>query len=120
MGTGSVVIIPDQGDMSLYIQSLRKLLSYDTRMICPGHGPVINEPRAKIEELIEHRLERERQVLALLQGGKRTIEEMLEVMYAKLDSRLKDSARRQIRSHLMKLEREGKVLEAKEGEYALK
>ena len=120
LGSGSVVISPDHGDMQLYIQSLRKLLGYDARVICPGHGSVVNQPRAKIEELIEHRLDRERQVLRLLQRGQHTTDELLEAMYPELDSRLHDSARRQIRSHLMKLESEGKVLEATEGEYALK
>ena len=109
LGSGTTVVSPDHGDMALYIESLRKLLRYDARIICPGHGPIVNQPQAKIQGLIEHRLERERQILDLLQEGQDTIEELFIAIYPELDRRLHDTARSQIRSHLIKLEREGKV-----------
>lgn len=109
LGVGSTVVSPDHGDMTSYMASLGKLLNYDSRIICPGHGPVINEPRAKIQELIKHRLDREAQILDLVQHGRSTIVDLFESIYTELDKRLHDTARSQIRSHLRKLEREGKV-----------
>jgi glyoxylase-like metal-dependent hydrolase (beta-lactamase superfamily II) len=109
LGSSSVIVIPEQGDMGLYMESLHKLLTYESRIIAPGHGPVIEDPKANLERLIEHRLRRERQILAILGAGPSTIAQMFETMYAGLDPSLHNHARRQILSHLMKLEREGKV-----------
>lgn len=122
LGTGTTSVNPEQGDMGLYVESLHKLLSYDARALYPGHGPEIHEPGAKIRELIEHRLGRERDILNLLKGGKRTLDELFAAMYVGLDSRLHGAARNQVRSHLMKLEREGKVapLQGGDGGYALR
>ena len=95
--------------MAQYIDSLRKLLEYDIHLICPGHGPPITAPRRKLEELIEHRLERERQVLRTLRAGTASIEELVRQIYPELDSRLHQAAEGQILAHLIKLEQEGKV-----------
>ena len=112
LGSSSTSISPEQGDMGLYLESLRKLLTYEARIICPGHGPVIKNPSANIEGLIDLRLTRERQILELLGDGRRTVQQLFEVIYSGLSSRLHETARRQIRSHLIKLERDGKVYPA--------
>ena len=117
LGSGTTVVSPEHGDMGLYIESLGKLLSYEARMIAPGHGPVINQPQAKIRELIRHRSDREQQILELVQGGLRTIEELFQAIYSELDRRLHNTARSQIRSHLIKLEREGAVNETEDGAF---
>ena len=95
--------------MAQYIDSLRKLLNWDVDMICPGHGPIIREPRRKLQELIQHRLERERQVLNCLEQGKVTIEEMVQEIYPELDHRLYEMAKGQVQAHLNKLEEEGRL-----------
>ena len=117
LGTGATLISPDHGDMGLYLESLRKLLTYDTRVIFPGHGPAIDRPRAKIQSLIERRLAREKQILGLLQGGESDVEGMFKIIYAKLHPQLHDMARGQIRAHLLKLQREGRVQERPHGVY---
>ena len=109
LGSSSTSINPTQGDMSLYLESLRKLLSYDIRLICPGHGPLIYEPRQNIESLIKRRMEREGQILKFLKDGPRTDGEVFEAIYAKLSPTLHGHALKQIQSHLVKLERDGKV-----------
>jgi glyoxylase-like metal-dependent hydrolase (beta-lactamase superfamily II) len=63
LGTGSVFIQPGEGSLSAYLESLRRLRELELEAILPGHGPVVWEPRAKLDEYIEHRLERERRVL---------------------------------------------------------
>ena len=119
LGAGTTSISPDHGDMGMYIESLRDLYEYDARMICPGHGPAVERPKAKIEQLIKHRLYRERQILGLLEGGHGTIDELFGAIYSKLDSRLHDAARGQIRAHLIKLVREEEVAEVEDGGYGL-
>ena len=115
LGVGSTSVSPDQGDMGSYVESLRKLLRYDTRLICPGHDGPIDTPRAKIQQQIDHRMEREGQILALLDGGRRTIDDLFRSIYPNLDRLLHDPARGQIHAHLVKLERDGAVSATSDG-----
>jgi len=107
-GEGTTAIGP-QGDMAQYLFSLRRLLEYDISLICPGHGPVVRTPRRKIQELIQHRLDREEQALACIRAGKQTLERMVNDIYPELDPRLLWMAKEQVRSHLVKLVREGRL-----------
>lgn len=118
VGSGTTAMRPPEGDMAVYIDSLRRLLDYDIAMICPGHGPPVREPRRKIEELIQHRLEREQQVIAGLREGRVTIKELVDDIYPELDRRLVLAAQGQILAHLLKLEREGIVSPTGEGDSA--
>lgn len=109
LGMGTTAMRPPEGDMAQYIDSLRKLLNYDIRTIYPGHGPPIREVRRKLEELIQHRLEREEQVITGLVQGKATVMELVAEIYPELDKRLYEAAKGQVLAHLIKLEREGRV-----------
>ena len=110
LGTGTTVISPEHGDMAAYIQSMRKLQEYDSRMIAPGHGPVINTPQDKLDELITHRLAREAQIVELVEAGNRSVDALLDAIYAgNIHPQLMETARSQIRAHLIKLEAEGRV-----------
>jgi len=109
LGLGTTAIVPPKGDMSQYIASLRRLLDYDIKLICPGHGPPIRAARRKIEELIEHRLERESQVLDLFNRGIRDVDQLISEIYPELDWHLRFLAKAQLQAHLKKLEREGLV-----------
>lgn len=119
VGRGTTAISPPQGDMALYVDSLRRLLGYEAELLCPGHGPVVRLPQLKIQELIEHRLDREQQVLDGLRRGKAQIEALLKDIYPELETRLLSAARGQILAHLIKLEREGKVRAEVSGEETL-
>lgn len=110
LGLGTVAISPPPyGDMALYLRSLQRLKSYDCALMLPGHGRAVHEVSRKLQELIDHRLERERQVLQLLADGKRTARAMLSAIYTELDKRIIPMALRQIEAHLAKLEAEGRV-----------
>ena len=120
LGLGPVAVAPPPfGDMALYLDSLERLKSYDAALLLPGHGPPVSEPLRKIQELIDHRLAREDQVLRLLAEGKATANGLLAAIYPELDRRLLPMARWQIESHLDKLLKEGRVLRPREDEYAL-
>lgn len=107
LGGGSSTV----SDLFDYMATLDRLGKLRSRLICPAHGPVVDDPAAKISEYIEHRLVRERQVLEQLGGGPRTAREMVLAIYADVDERLHDAAERNVRTHLAKLIKQGRALE---------
>ncbi len=110
LGVGTAAISPPpHGDMAEYIRSLRKMQSLESAMLAPGHGPAVKEPRRKIQELIDHRQQREDQIVALLAKGKDTVKSLLKAIYPELDKRLMGMAQGQVLAHLHKLQSEGKV-----------
>jgi glyoxylase-like metal-dependent hydrolase (beta-lactamase superfamily II) len=109
---GSTSVIPDEdGDLGQYMASLRRVQALDIRRIYPAHGPVIEDGPAKIQEYIDHRLLRERQILDALGNGARTIPEMVKVIYAEVPEKLHAMAGQSMHSHLKKLAGEGRVVE---------
>ena len=109
LGTGTTAVSPDRGDMARYIDSLRKLQPLDISALYPGHGAPVKQPQAKIKELLEHRLERERQVLGFLSEGRNTIDSLVKAIYPELDPDLLSEAQGQVQVHLIKLINEGQV-----------
>lgn len=109
LGGSTTVIPPDDGDLSDYMASLRKLQSLPVKRIYPAHGPVIEDGPAKIQEYIDHRLMRERQILEALGDGLRTIPEMVARIYVDVSPALHGVAALSVQSHLTKLKREGRV-----------
>jgi len=120
LGLGTVAIMPPpHGDMALYMQSLERLKSYQATLLCPGHGPPVRDVARKLQELIDHRRERERQILAAVGQGRGRLEALLAELYPELDRRLVGMARGQLLAHLAKLESEGTIARRKEGEDSL-
>jgi glyoxylase-like metal-dependent hydrolase (beta-lactamase superfamily II) len=109
MGTGTSVVNPGEGEIALFLQTMEKFMRYDPAVIYPGQGPVITSPRAKLQELIRHRQEREEQIVDLLRQGPKSVDELFGTIYSGLNERLSHLARNQIRSQLIKLESEGRV-----------
>jgi glyoxylase-like metal-dependent hydrolase (beta-lactamase superfamily II) len=109
MGTGTSVVNPGEGEIALYLETMEKFIRYDPTVIYPGQGPVITNPRAKLRELIQHRREREAQILTLLTQGPKSVDDLFRIIYSGLNERLSHLARNQIRSHLVKLEKDGRV-----------
>jgi glyoxylase-like metal-dependent hydrolase (beta-lactamase superfamily II) len=121
LGLGTVAISPPpNGDMGLYLESLRMLQRYEVELMLPGHGRPVENVEAKLQELIDHRRERERQVFKLLRAGKSTPRSMLGAIYPELDRRIIPMALRQIEAHLAKLAEEGVVEDMGGGEWKLR
>lgn len=114
LGEGSVFIAPDPGALAGYLEGLRELRELDLDVLCPGHGPPIWEPRVKLDEYIDHRLERERLLLAALAAGRRSTAELLDAAWADVPAELRPLAAVSLRAHLDKLEEEGRLPEGVE------
>lgn len=112
MNGSTVVIVPPSGDMKAYIESLQLLLRYDLRLIAPGHGEVMEDSKAIVEWLVNHRLQREAKVIKCLQTtGRSTIERLVEVVYDDVDVGLHEMAKLSLSAHLIKLHQENRALQ---------
>lgn len=109
-GEGSILIEPDDaGDMTQYLDSLRRLGALGTAALVPAHGPVLEDPVAITEHYIAHRLGREAKVLAAIDAGAQTMDEMVARAYAGTPRMLWPLAARALEAHLRKLEADGVV-----------
>jgi glyoxylase-like metal-dependent hydrolase (beta-lactamase superfamily II) len=122
LGRGTSVIDPPEGRLADYIRSLRAMRELQPRVLLPGHGPAVWEGTAKLEEYLDHRELRERQVLEGLSNGPRTPAELVPAIYCDYPKELHPIAARSVLAHLVKLEEEGRVLpdgDPSEGRFAL-
>ncbi|MGH6876407.1 MAG: MBL fold metallo-hydrolase, partial [Rhizomicrobium sp.] len=109
MGWSTTVVAPPDGDMAAYRQSVAKLLARDDRVLWPTHGGPIREPRAFLQAYLDHRAEREGQILACLRDGMSKIPDIVARLYADVDRRLHPAAARTVLAHLIQLEAEHRV-----------
>ena len=112
MQGSTVVIGPPDGDMAAYLASLERLKTIRPRLkaIAPGHGHVIEDPMAVVDEYIEHRLAREKQVLDVLRRrGTTTIAQIVEDVYTDVAPELHPVAQKSVWAHLRKLADDGEA-----------
>ena len=107
----TTVVVPDRGgDMKAYLTSLERLRKLRrVARICPGHGDVIEDPKALLDEYVAHRRMRERQILKALRNGPAKITELVAGIYVDTPVMLHELAAKQVHAHLLKLKSEGKV-----------
>jgi hydroxyacylglutathione hydrolase len=104
------VISPSRGgDMVQYLASLERLRTLRLSKILPGHGDVIEEPRARIDEYLAHRAEREAQILGVLGDGPANISAIVGRLYVDTPGVLQEQAASMVQAHLITLRREGRV-----------
>jgi glyoxylase-like metal-dependent hydrolase (beta-lactamase superfamily II) len=109
LGEGSVFIAPDPGALAGYLAGLRRLRDLRPAVLFPGHGPVVEDPQAKLAEYIEHRLDRERRVLEALSEGQRSVDELLDSAWSDAPRQLRAAAAVTLAAHLDKLADEGRL-----------
>ncbi|CAN5557561.1 MBL fold metallo-hydrolase [soil metagenome] len=108
MEGSTVVIAPPDGDMAAYLTSLDRLRTLRLKHIAPGHGHLIDDPKAKIDEYVTHRLAREVQVRdTLLAAGSATVDQLVAAIYTDVPVELHPVARYSVWAHLRKLADEG-------------
>lgn len=112
LGRGSSFVPPDGGSLAAYLESLHALQALEIELLCPGHGPWITEPAAKIAEYIDHRLDRERKLLAALREGERSRQRLLDRAWDDVPEGLRPVAALVMEAHLEKLAAEGLLDEA--------
>jgi glyoxylase-like metal-dependent hydrolase (beta-lactamase superfamily II) len=106
LGEGSVFV---SADLAGYLDGLRRLRVLDLDVLCPGHGDPVWDPRAKLDGYLDHRLDRERRLLAALERGLRTEDELLDAAWADAPPELRPFAAVSLRAHLEKLRGEGRA-----------
>jgi glyoxylase-like metal-dependent hydrolase (beta-lactamase superfamily II) len=109
LGEGSVFVFPDPGALAGYLEGLRRLQTRSLRLIGPGHGPVVLDPAAKLDEYIAHRLERERRLVEALDSGLRSADELLDAVWDDAPAILRPAAAVTLAAHLDKLAEEGRL-----------
>jgi len=109
LGEGSVFIAPDPGALALYLSALARLKERNLAVLCPGHGPPVFDPAAKLDEYIAHRLDRERRLVGALEAGKRSARDLLDDAWADVPPDLRAAATVTLAAHLDKLSDEGRL-----------
>jgi glyoxylase-like metal-dependent hydrolase (beta-lactamase superfamily II) len=111
LGSGSVFIAAGGGSLGAYIDGLRRLRALGLERLYPGHGAVVEDAVAKLDEYISHRLERERRIVAALDAGARTEDELLAAAWDTIPDGLRLPAVWTLQAHLEKLREEGRLPE---------
>jgi len=109
---GSTVVIPAShgGSLAEYLRSLERMAQLNPARALPAHGPVIDDPLALIQRYVDHRAQREGQVLDALTAGRSSVESIAEMIYPSLQDALIPMARESVLAHLQKLRTENRVV----------
>ena len=114
----TTAVVAPKGNLGDYLESLEKVKSLAPRLIYPGHGPVIEDPIGRIDELIEHRKMRDAQYLEALGAGHDTPAKIADLVYHDLPERQRNLGARVIALHLERFVESGEVACA-DGRYSL-
>jgi glyoxylase-like metal-dependent hydrolase (beta-lactamase superfamily II) len=111
LGEGSTIVGPREfgGSLADYMRSLERLRELDLEILYPGHGPEVGDPKAKIEEYVEHRMMRERRLVAALDRGERSRAALLAEVWDDVPEQLRPAAAIAMEAHLEKLDEEGRL-----------
>ena len=108
---GTSVWIPARlgGNLAAYLASLRRIIELKPDRMLPAHGSTIDDPVRVLREYVEHRLEREAQVIAAVREGAGTPEAVVARVYRGLKESLVPLALESVTAHLLKLQQEGRA-----------
>lgn len=110
IGSGSVIIASPEGNMQDYLDSLERTKKLpNLKFLCGSHGAAIFDAKGKIEEYIEHRLEREQKILSAIQDGAVNLDEIVRKVYTDVSPELYKLAEKSVEAHLEKLKNDGKI-----------
>jgi hypothetical protein len=78
-------------------------------VLAPGHGPLVTDPQSKLTQYIDHRLARENALLAALDAGERTIDQLVATVWADAPAMLRPAVEVTLAAHLDKLDEEERL-----------
>ena len=108
-GIGTIVIDPPEGHMATYFASLQRMQALPLKALFPAHGPVMANAKAKIQEYLDHRVQRETNILKSWQEGSRTLAAIVKDVYTDVAPAMHGLAERSVSAHLDKLKEEGRI-----------
>jgi glyoxylase-like metal-dependent hydrolase (beta-lactamase superfamily II) len=103
MGWSTTVVIPPDGHMGAYMGSLAKLQQRTETIYHPAHGELVAEPQRLLRGLLTHRMQRERQLLRLVEEAPGDVADLTRRAYPALNPRLVPAARATALAHLITL-----------------
>ena len=109
MGWATSMVSPPYGDLTQFMNSCRVLQKENFKMLLPGHGDPVSDPKERINFLINHRLERERQIKSTIEIGPLTAMEITYLVYNDIDPALINAATRNVFAHLIDLNNRKKI-----------
>jgi glyoxylase-like metal-dependent hydrolase (beta-lactamase superfamily II) len=110
MGWASSLVSPPDGDLTDFMESCAKLQARPWRVFHAGHGAPIEEPHARLDWLVKHRLGREAEILSVLQQGADTAAGIAAQIYTETPAALLPAATRNVFAHLVDLSGKNIVL----------
>src|SRR5262249_45347367 len=108
-GLGTIVIDPPEGHMATYFDSLRRMQALPMTALFPAHGPVMANAKAKIQEYLDHRTDRERSILEAWLHGHRQPSAIVREVYRDVAPAMYALAERSVIAHLEKLQEEKRI-----------
>lgn len=114
---GASIVIPASkgGNLRQYLDSLVRARELAPRRLLPGHGPVIDDPASAIDEYLQHRVQREREIIAALAAGLMTPEQIVAQVYGALPAPMAAAAADSVLAHLVKLHDEQRAFVSDDG-----
>lgn len=109
MGWSSSIVSPPDGDMRAYMASLDRLAAVRAQRLWPGHGEAVEDPAARIAELVAHRRARETAIRAALDPTPQEIAALTRRVYTDTPDGLIAAAERNVLAHLIALCRSGEA-----------
>ena len=107
----SIVIDPPEGHLATYLASLERLAQGPMTTLYPAHGPAMRDGQRLVAQYLRHRRQREASLVAALEQGGGTVEQLLPKVYWDVDARLHPIAARSLLAGLLKLQEEGRAAE---------
>jgi len=113
-GLGSILVEPNDGDMTQYLESLERMRLLNPSCLLPSHGPPIGGADAKLSQYIDHRLAREADLVDALRRGLELLPDLVNAVYQDVPAPLRSGpsgglAGMSLMSHLIKLKKESRV-----------
>tara|TARA_B100000686_G_C16579147_1_gene857160 strand:- start:100 stop:996 length:897 start_codon:yes stop_codon:yes gene_type:complete len=109
MGWNTTIVSPPDGNMGQYLGSLNVCLKRDEELYLPGHGPAIRDTKRFVSAYLNHRIQREKEIMVCLERGLTKIPNMVASMYSHLPKTMHGAAARSVLAHLEHLVETGAV-----------